>query len=486
MKRIFTVLFIAAVLSNTFIMAQIKYQPTWESIDSRPTPEWFRDAKFGVFVCWGLYSVPAWSPKGKYAEWYQYWLREKSFNGEVYDFHVKNYGEDFKFWDFTPMFRAELWDPDEWSELFRKAGAKYIVFTTKHHSGYCMWPSTEASNSYGYPWNCMEAGPGRDIVGELTQAIRNAGLKMGLYYSLYEWYHPLWLTDRNKFVNEHFFPQFKDLITRYHPDIVWTDGEWSMTSDVWKTPEILAWLFNNSPNIDELVINDRWGSDCRHKHGGFYTTEYGSGLDNDTHPWEENRGMAYSYGYNRAENLEDYRSPQELILMLVDIVSRGGNLCLDVGPNHDGTIPLIMQERLLQIGKWLDINGEAIYDTKTWKVNCQWSEGEIPEMKRSEYMSGFDILKITLNPEEGKAVKEIFYTWKNNNLYAITPQWPGKKLIIKGIEANTRTRVTFLETGEDLSWTEKENQLIIQLPDFNSDKIKSQYAFVFKISQIKI
>lgn len=381
------------------------------------------------------------------------------------------------------MFRAELWNPDTWAELFRKSGAKYIIFTTKHHSGYCMWPSKEASRSYGYPWNCMEAGPGRDITGELTTAVRKAGLKMGLYYSLYEWYHPLWLSDRNRYVDEHFFPQFKDLINRYHPDIIWADGEWSMTSGAWKTPEILAWLFNNSPNMEALVINDRWGSDSRHKHGGFYTTEYGSGLDDDTHPWEENRGMAYSYGYNRAERLKDYRTPNELILMLVDIVSRGGSLCLDVGPDSDGTIPLIMQERLLQIGKWLDINGEAIYGTRTWKVNCQWSDGKIPEMKRGEYMSGFDILKITLHPEDGQAVKEVFFTWKNDELFAITPKWPGKELILKDIDPDNKTSVTFIETGEELSWTEMGNHMVIELPDFKPGKFDNPHSF--KISHIR-
>ena len=195
-----------------------------------------------------------------------------------------------------------------------------------------------------------------------------------------------------------------------------------------------------------------------------------------TNPWEESRCMAYSYGYNRAERLEDYRTPNELILMLVDIVSRGGNLCLDVGPDSYGTIPLIMHERLLQIGKWLGINGEAIYGTRTWKVNCQWSDGQIPEMKRGEYMSEFDILKITLHPEDGQAVKEVFFTWKNDDLFAITPKCPGKELILKDIDPDIITSVVFIETGEELSWTEMGNRMIIKLPDLKQNKIKNQYA----------
>jgi alpha-L-fucosidase len=202
---------------------------------------------------------------------------------------------------------------------------------------------------------------------------------MGFYYSLYEWYHPLWTADKQRFITEHLFPQFKDLVTRYHPDIVWSDGEWDLTSEEWRTPELLAWLFNTAPNAADLVINDRWGKDCRHKHGGFYTTEYGSGLEDDRHAWEENRGMGGSYGYNRNEDVADYRSGRELVLMLADIVSRGGNLCLDIGPRADGQIPVIMQERLLEIGRWLAANGRAIYGTRMWREPCQWSAGGAAE-----------------------------------------------------------------------------------------------------------
>ncbi|MBT5427533.1 MAG: alpha-L-fucosidase, partial [Bacteroidetes bacterium] len=196
-----------------------KFQPTWESIDARPTPEWFQDAKFGVFICWGLYSVPAWSPAGQYSEWYQYWLQQKSHGGQVTDFHNRTYGEDFEFKDFAPMFKAELFDADEWAELFDRAGAKYVVFTTKHHSGYTMWPSKEAEQSYGVNYNPAKVGPMRDLTGEICEAVREKGIRAGLYYSLYEWYHPLYKTDVPRFVEEHFHPQFKDLVSRYTPDI---------------------------------------------------------------------------------------------------------------------------------------------------------------------------------------------------------------------------------------------------------------------------
>lgn len=460
------------------------YEPTWESLDARPTPRWFTDAKFGVFVCWGLYSVPAWTPKGHYAEWYQYWLQEKSFDGKVADFHARTYGPDFAFRDFAPRFKAELWDPNAWADLFARAGAKYIVLTTKHHSGYTLWPSAEAERTYGANYNPVKVGPMRDLVGELAKAARTKDIKVGLYYSLYEWYHPLWKTDKVRFVEEHLFPQFKDLAMRYRPDLVWADGEWDLPWEQWRSPELLAWLFNHAPNEKDLVINDRWGKGVRHKHGGFYTTEYGSGLDDDTHPWEENRGMGHSYGYNRAEDIEDYRSAQELILMLVDVVSRGGNLCLDIGPRADGTIPVIMQERLLAIGAWLDTNGEAIYETRMWKTPCQWSEGEIPELKRGEYMSQFNILEQTVAPPPGQARKEVLFTFKDGTLYAIAPKWPGAKLRLKKVQPTGDTQAIFLATGAALPWRAEGNDLIVTLPEVDPNLLADQHAYVFRISDI--
>jgi len=485
-KIVYVLCFLSLLLKIGSTDAEKRYQPNWESIDSRPTPQWFTDAKFGIFICWGLYSVPAWTPKGKYAEWYQYWLQEKSFEGKVYDFHIRTYGKDFEFKDFAPIFKAELWNPDKWADLFEKAGAKYIVLTTKHHSGYTLWPSQEAERTYGENYNPMKIGPKRDIVGELTAAVRSKNIKVGLYYSLYEWYHPLWQSDRKRFVAEHMFPQFKDLITRYRPDIVWSDGEWEMSWEGWRSPELLAWLFNNAPNEKDLVINDRWGKRIRHKHGGFYTTEYGSGMDDDSHPWEENRGMGFSYGYNRVEDLQDYRSVQELILMLIDVVSRGGNLCLDIGPRADGKIPVIMQERLLQIGAWLKTNGEAIYGTRMWKVPCQWSAGTVPKMERKEYMSKFDILAQTIAPPEGQAFKKVLFTFKNGNLYAITPKWPGRKLTLKDVSPGSNTKVTFLETGEELVSEMDGADLVITTPEFNTNSMKTPYSYVFRIYDIEL
>ena len=199
-------------------------------------------------------------------------------------------------------------------------------------------------------------------------------------------------------------PQFKDVVTRYKPAIIFSDGEWDMPSSDWKSEELLAWLFNESPCKDEVVVNDRWGKECRHKHGGYWTTEYAAGLKDGSHPWEESRGMAHSYGLNRAERIDDYKTGREFILTLIDLVSRGGNLLLDIGPAGDGTIPPIMEQRLLEIGDWLKVNGEAIYGTRFAGRSCQWSDGKRPDQQFGEYMVKYNLMEqVGQQPKNGMA-----------------------------------------------------------------------------------
>ena len=267
------------------------YQPTWESVDKRPTPQWFSDAKFGIFIHWGIYSVPAFAPVGKYAEWYWNALSkgpmENNKPNPTYEFHKRVYGENFPYADFAPMFKAELYDPAHWADVFERSGARYVVLTSKHHDGFALWPNEQANKAWSRPWNATVTGPRRDILGDLTDAVRKRGIRMGYYYSLYEWYNPLWKADPKRYAVEHMHPQFKDLVTRYKPAIIFSDGEWDMPGEDWKSPELLAWLFNESPVKNDVVINDRWGKDSRHKHGGYWTTEYTAGLDTGGHPWEE-------------------------------------------------------------------------------------------------------------------------------------------------------------------------------------------------------
>ena len=224
---------VMCVQAKTQGAQEMRYEANWASIDKRPTPQWWVDAKLGIFIHWGVYSVPAWSVRGQYSEWY--WNRitgDKAKNGPWWQYHAKTYGANFPYAGFAPMFKAELYDPNQWADIFARSGARYVVVTSKHHDGYCMWPSQEANRSWGRPWNSADIGPGRDLLGELTTAVRARGIHMGIYYSLYEWYNPLWVTDRPLYVEKHMFPQFKDVVTRYHPEVIFSDGEWDMPSKI--------------------------------------------------------------------------------------------------------------------------------------------------------------------------------------------------------------------------------------------------------------
>ncbi len=470
--------------------SQTVYEPNWESIDSRPMPQWWSDAKFGIFIHWGPYSVPAYSKVGQYSEWYWKNLvdkrRKRLGHLETKKFHKDVYGENFAYADFVPMFTADLFKPDEWAELFEQSGAKYVVLTAKHHDGYCLWPSPEADKSWGRPWNSTNSGPMRDLVGELTTAVRKTEVKMGLYLSVYEWFNPLYRSATPKsFVTEVWKPQFKDLVKKYSPATIFVDGEWDYPDTFWESPELLSWLFNNAPNKDEVVINDRWGKGTRHKHGGYYTTEYGAGLPNAENPWEENRGMAHSFGYSKTERFSDYNSTQSLVYMLCDIVSRGGNFLLDIGPTADGRIPPLMEERLAEIGKWLDVNGEAIYGTKTWKKSCQWTEGEQKDMKHGNHRVKYDVIKLTVNPDEGKAAKEIWFTKKDKALYAICPVYPGLSLTLKDVTAAEGAEITFLGTEIGaLKYEQVGDDISIEIPYINPQDLPADHAWVFKVSEI--
>ena len=494
MKRIN---FLVLLIIPLFTFGQDKkYDARWESLDSRPAPAWFEDAKFGIFIHWGPYSVPAWTPHGVYSEWYQYWLESKAVFGNnnpkpsaVYDYHVNKYGYHFSYYNFGEMFKAEDFKPEEWAKLFSDAGAKYIVLTSKHHDGFTLWPNKEADNTWGFPWNSVSSGPKRDLVGDLAAEVRKTDVKFGLYYSLYEWYNPLWINDKQKFVDEHYLPQVKNLVTSYKPDILWADGDWEMTSEKWKSEEFIAWLYNESTVKDKVIVNDRWGEDSRHKHGGYYTTEYGSSAEYDK-PWEECRGIGFSFGYNRNEDIWDYNTAQTLILLLADIVSHGGNFLLDIGPDGNGKIPPIMQERLLQIGEWLKINGEAIYGTRKWKNPVQWSKGTIidgREYKKTHnlrYLGGDFILKQTVSPDPGMAVKEMFFTKKGNTVYAILPKLPEKQVKINEMPVTPSSKITLLGSDKNLKWKKDGNAIIVTIPAFSVNEIPARQAYVLKITNV--
>lgn len=471
------------ILLPALSVAGTRYEANWESLDQRPTPEWYLDAKFGVFIHWGVYSVPAWGAPQSYAEWYWRNMADRKPDNVWWQFHQAHYGEDFDYRDFAALFTCELFDADHWADIFARAGAKYIVPTSKHHEGFCLWPSAEASRTWGRPWNSVETGPKRDLLGELKAAVEQRNVKFGFYYSLYEWFNPLWLSDRPRYVREHMMPQFKDVVSRYAPAIIFSDGEWDMPSKDWNSEELLAWLFNESPCRDTVVINDRWGKECRHKHGGYFTTEYGAGLADAAHPWEESRGMGYSYGYNRAEDIDDYKSAREMILTLVDLVSRGGNFLLDIGPTGDGRIPTIMEQRLLEIGDWLRVNGEAIYGTRHAGRDCQWTAGKRPGQAYGEYKVDYNLMEqIGQAPKGDRAVKSAFFTRKPDALYAITPGWPGESLVLTNIRVPKDTTVTMLGLDGALKTSLDGRTLTITTPALGPGQAPCRDAYVFKIT----
>ncbi|MGW8265387.1 MAG: alpha-L-fucosidase [Longimicrobiales bacterium] len=371
--------------------------PTWADLRSRPDPEWFLDAKLGIFIHWGVYSVPAFSGKEDYAEWF---VRGLQLGDTLRTrFLRENYGPDFQYRDFAPLFKAELFDPAEWADLFRRSGARYVVLVSKHHDGYALWPSR-----YSPGWNSVDVGPGRDLVGVLTEAVREAGLRMGLYYSLAEWSHPLhrWYTDPpdsiGRYVTEYMIPQLQEVVSRYRPTVLFSDGDWLNTAEQWHARELIGWYFDTVG--PDAIVNDRWGagSDI-----GFRTPEYSAGIQLADRPWAEVRGLGRSFGLNRNEKLDAYLSPRELVRTFARAVAAGGGMILNVGPGGDGQIPLLQQERLLQLGQWLQVNGEAIYGSRRWRRSGETRE---VSLERVDPAIDFDWVRNT----PGRPIREDDFT----------------------------------------------------------------------------
>ncbi|GLH08491.1 Putative alpha-L-fucosidase [Gryllus bimaculatus] len=416
-----------------------QYKPTWESLDSRPLPQWYDEAKFGIFIHWGVFSVPSFG-----SEWF--WENWKGVNSSTYvSFMKKNYPVDFTYQDFARYFSAEFYDPNAWANIFKKSGAKYIVLTSKHHEGYTLWPS-----KYSFSWNSMDVGPHRDLVGELAESIRSkTDLKFGLYHSMFEWFNPLYLHDKGNnfstqlFVTSKTVPELHELVEKYQPAVIWSDGDWEASDSYWTSKEFLAWLYNKSPVKDHVVVNDRWGKNIPCKHGDFYTcTDHFNPGVLQPHKWENCMTIdKHSWGYRRNAELSDYRNTHDLLKELVTTVSCGGNLLLNVGPTKDGVIPVIMQERLQEIGSWLEINGEAIYSTRPWtSQNDSYTEG------------------VWYTTSNGKT--------EENFVYAIVFEWPEEgRLSLAAPKLNKDSSISMLGTNFTLRWMETKTGIEVQFPD---------------------
>lgn len=462
----------------------MKYEPTLMSVKKHEVPEWFHDAKFGIFIHWSISSVPAFAAIGRgdfneiitkegigsqfknnpYAEWY---LNSMKIPGSLTkEYHLKTYGEDFKYEDFIPEFNKEIqkWNPEEWADLFKKAGARYVVLVTKHHDGFLLWPSEHPNPKR------ENYAASRDIVGELTSAVKKKNLKMGLYYSgALDWTFnekpikdvPSFLTNGPKsreyidYVNAHWY----ELIDRYEPAILWNDIGYPPGTNVYK---IFSYFYNK---IDEGLVNDRWlqapkwirafvttwlggkiatwvanrmikkGAVSLHsKHFDYVTPEYTTFKEIKHKKWECTRGMGNSFGYNAQEPPNNYLTVEELVQLLVDIVSKNGNLLLNLGPMKDGTIPEIQKEHVLGLGAWLEKNGDAIFGTRPWV--------------RAEGMSSGGI--------------EVRFTQKGEVLYFILLGVPNENLvIIESIKAPENAKIIQLENGDSLSWNQNGENLEI-------------------------
>ena len=458
------------------------YEPTLASLRRHAVPEWFHNAKLGIFVHWGLYSVPAWAPtsgppneviaqegwagwfaRNPYAEWYLNSI--KIAGSPSHEYHVSTYGAGFPYDGFAPLFSAATsrWDPGSWTALFRRAGARYVVLTTKHHDGYLLWPSAVENPRQGR--YCSE----RDLVGDLTQAVRAQGLRMGLYYSGgLDWTFngdPICdvasllagtpqSADYVRYADAH----WRELIERYQPAVLWNDIAYPTAANL---RALFAHYYNRLP---DGVVNDRFvqsaiassrlgrfllrillpllaratgGSSMpAGPHWDFRTPEYTSYSRITPYKWEATRGLGFSFGYNRNEGPEQMLSAPELVRSFVDIVSKNGNLLLNVGPMADGTIPDLQQERLLGLGQWLQTNGEAIYDTRPWTA----AEGATAE---------------------GVAVR---FTQRPGALYAILLAAPQGRVSLRGLRAAESSAVHVLGREGALAWRQEGEQLTIALP----------------------
>ena len=335
-------------------------------------------------------------------------------------------------------------------------GAKYMFITSKHHDGFCLWPSKYTDR------NAKKMGPKKDLLGGYFAAARMEGLKVGLYYSLYEWYNPLYtgkklpyagLKTVDNYVDDFMIPQIKELIDLYHPDFFFFDGEWDHPESFWKMKEVVAYYYNEAAKRNqEVFVNDRFGKGDRGNHGDLYNVEYGFDKGNEgllSHKWSFWQGIAKTFGYNQDTDKEDCLTPKQFIDKVVDGVSRNGNFDINVGPTAAGVIPDYEQYPLLQLGEWLAVNDEAIYGTRYWSTQ-----------------------------REGDAR----FTSKGDHVFAIFLRWQGEEFKLKSVKPVAGSKITMLGVPGDFEWTWNEaNGLSIKYPRQKERPTSCSYAWAFKI-----
>ena len=466
---------------------QQKFQPTWKSLENYNTPDWFRDAKFGIFIHWGIYSVPAFE-----SEWYPRNMYQKGAN--EYKHHIEKYGPQQKFGykDFIPMFKAEKFNADAWVELFKKAGAKYIVPVAEHHDGFAMY------NTALSKWNAYNMGPKRDIIGEIAEASRKANLIFGLSsHRIEHWWFMGGGRTFDSDVNDSSYADFYgpaqaqspfdsaskppvmtpeymndwllrdvELVEKYHPQLFWFDW-WIEQKEMEPYRKSFASFYYNK-GIEwnkGVVIN--YKHESYPGNSAILDVERGKLPGIRPQAWQTDDAIGNkSWGFT---NDNTFKTPRYVVTNLVDIVSKNGNLLLNIGPRSDGTITDEETNVLLSTGKWLAVNGEAIYGTRPWK---KYGEGP------TESASG------EFKTQRPFTSKDIRFTTKGDTLYAITlllPQ-PGETITIKSLSfmANNGTisNVALIGSMQKVNWSQKKDALIIK-PVAN---YPSEYAAVFRIT----
>ncbi len=452
------------------------FRPDWENIASNYTfPEWYRDAKLGIFIHWGIYSVPAYAN-----EWYS---RHMYVEGtREYEHHKATYGDhtEFGYKDFIPMFKGEKFDADEWVSLFRKAGARYFVPVAEHHDGFSMYDSDLNE------WNSVKMGPKRDVIGELKAAADRQDLVFGLSSHRLEnaWFFnggmkfPSDVQDstislygmrceEQAYTEEWargWLAHAYELINKYRPSLIYYD--WTVNNPVIMPyfNRMLAYYYNSA--LD-------WGTDVvvNAKHGFpkdvlVWDLERGRSGTMNEYPWQTCTFVGTkSWGYLHDEV---YKSPAQLVDDLVDIVSKNGNMLLNIAPRPDGSIPEEQRQILLSIGKWLDVNGEAIYGSRCWK---KYGEGH------AEVVEG----QFTDNDAMAYTSQDMRFTVKDNNFYVTVLEW-GEDVLVTSLNeeavADSQIKaVSMLGSDEKITWEMTPAGLKLSLPENRP----CDYAYTFKV-----
>jgi len=466
------------------------FQPTWDSLKHYQVPAWYLDAKFGIFLHWGVYSVPAFG-----SEWYPRLMYTQG--SDEFKHHVATYGPQSKFGykDFVPMFKAAKFDPKAWAELFRKAGAKYVIPVAEHHDGFAMY------NSDLSDWTAAKMGPHRDVVGELSQALRAEGLHFGV--SSHRAEHYFFLNTGRAFDSDVRDPQFAafygpahvgvtdlnnlhwnghpdpaylndwlartaELVEKYHPEIVWFDW-WIETKEFAPYLKRFGAFYYNDAAGHGSTAAVNYKFDAYPAGAAVLDIERGQ-LDKPRPQfWQTDTSVSIkSWGYIEHDT---FRSAESLIQELIDIVSKNGCLLLNVGPKPDGTIAEPEQKILLDMGRWLTTNGEAIYGTRPWKIYGEGptkvASGSFHDTSTQPYTS-----------------QDIRFTAKGKALYAIVLARPANGTVtIKSLAQGTAAypgsirKVQLLGSRAAVKVTRDANGLQLQMPSGAA----GEYAWVFRI-----